>query len=163
MLRSSWLLGLETAAFVCGAAATGCAAPDTLPVTISDSSADVASDAAGAESGGGADAGDTGAAVDSCASLTCDASPTSPTPGRDGATPAPCVQCIHSKCASELAACAVDCTCGPANACLLDNKLNYPTCMDAINAVSNGNCALTNLAGCIAMACVQECLPAGGL
>ena len=157
MLRSRWLLGLETAAFVLGSTAMGCASPDTLPVIPSDSSADVASDAGGADSGGGADAADTAPAVDGCASLTCDASPTNPTPGRDGATPAPCVQCIHSKCAAELAACAVDCTCGPANACLLDNKLNYPTCMDAIMALTNSNCALTNLAGCIAMACMAEC------
>jgi hypothetical protein len=162
MLRSRWLLGLETAAFVSGAASTGCASPDTLPVTISDASTDVASDARGTDSGGGGDAGDTDAAVDSCASMTCDASPTNPTQGRDGATPAPCVQCMHTKCASELAACAVDCTCGPANVCLLDNKLNYPTCMDAMNALFNSNCALTNLAGCIAMACA-ECNPDGGL
>src|SRR5260221_12339284 len=156
MLRFWSCLVLDVApVIVVGAAIQGCS--DSTPGTSSDASgtsADVTTDAGG---GANTDAGD-----DGCVSLRCDASPTDPTPGRDGATPTACVQCIHSKCGSELAACAVDCACGPANACLLNNKLNYSICMDGITVISSGNCALKDLAGCIATACVPECQPDGG-
>jgi hypothetical protein len=35
--------------------------------------------------------------------------------------------------------------------------------MDGIMLLTDGNCALTNLAGCIATACMAECFPDGGL
>jgi hypothetical protein len=172
MLRSRSSLVLEMAALVSGAlAVTGCASPDTVPVTASDSSSNDSGGSSGSGQGSGSSSGSGGssgtdtadASADSCASLTCDASPTDPMPGRDGATPAPCVQCLHSKCAAELAGCATDCTCGPAYACLLNNKLNYSICMDGITALSNGNCALTILDRCSVMQCGDQCHPDGGL
>jgi hypothetical protein len=171
MLRSRWLSVLEMAALVSGGAATACASPDTVPVAASDSSTSDGGGSSGSGQGSGSSSGSGGssgmdtadAEGDSCVSLACDASPTDPMQGRDGATPAPCLQCMHSKCAPELAACAVDCACGPANACLLNNKLNYPTCMDAIAALSNGNCALKYLDACLVKGCPDQCYPDGGL
>jgi hypothetical protein len=85
-----------------------------------------------------------------------------------GAASFSCFNCQATKCASEMAACASDCACGPAYVCLeghADMGLNaaYSMCQDtALAAVSNGNQAIMTLAACATNKCNAECFGDGG-
>jgi hypothetical protein len=155
VVRSPWLLGLEIGLVVLGAAEAQCSSSDNAPATGADSSTDVTADT----SGGGTIDGDAGSAQ------MCEASSTMPV-GADATTQSACTSCVRAKCAMQLAACAVDCSCGPINVCILNvettcssSNMAYSSCPGAIGAISSNNSALTNVVGCTAQSCPNDCFP----
>lgn len=96
--------------------------------------------------------GDTGSGIDSGVPQTCDAA----LPVDAGGA---CTQCTAMLCAAELALCQADCACNPIEACLQTVDLNYTACPGAIGAISSGEPALMNLAGCTATKCHPQCFP----
>jgi len=98
--------------------------------------------------GGGAEADAAAQACDASLLLT----------GDSGA--ASCAACQSAHCATDMALCASDCVCSMAVMCLQQNDNSYSLCQNAIDALSNGNVALMNLAGCTAMDCMNTpCFP----
>ena len=75
---------------------------------------------------------------------------------------AACFTCQAANCMSEIATCSTDCTCAPNYACLERNSTStlssgFSTCTEAIDAIMNGNTALTDLNNCATTKCNAEC------
>jgi hypothetical protein len=92
---------------------------------------------------------DSGSEADAASNQVCDASLA--LAGDSGA--AACSACQASNCAASMAECGRDCVCAAAVACLQMNNNVYPACSGAIDALSNANQGLMDLAGCTAMKC----------
>jgi hypothetical protein len=100
--------------------------------------------------------GEAGSEADAASNQACDASLA--LAGDSGA--AGCAACQASNCAPAMAECGHDCVCAEAVACLQMNDNAYSACSGAIAALSNGNTALMDLAGCTAMKCSgPPCFP----
>jgi hypothetical protein len=98
--------------------------------------------------------------VDAAPPPLCDAVSLAAVP--DSGNPA-CFQCQSTTCAQELAACSTDCACAPAYACLQQMTTaslssGYSLCETAIDALMNGDPALTALQGCATLKCNAECV-----
>jgi hypothetical protein len=158
MVRSQWLLSLEFAVMVVAAALiapTGCSS--------SDSSADASSDSSADDGGGASSGSSSGSSSDTGLADSRACHPSIPEAGGDGGTPPVCLQCLQSNCAAETAACTADSVCAASNKCLLSKDLNYPSCPEAIAAISSGNVPLKNLAGCTATHCMSQCVPTASM
>jgi hypothetical protein len=138
--RFRWVLGLCFAAAITG----GCSSTSGTPL----------SSEGGASDDGGAPAQDAPAA------MMCDAVSLAAPPDAGAAA---CFDCQAMKCMPEITTCATDCSCAPAFSCLEQNStgdsLNsgFSVCTDAVDAISNGNAALTNLSHCATTNCNAEC------
>jgi hypothetical protein len=84
------------------------------------------------------------------------------------ASAAACFECVASRCVPELTACSTDCACGPAYGCLeqmsMGGSLNtgYSACQSAVDAIMNGDKALTMLNNCANMSCNAPCFGSAG-
>ncbi|MGH7438174.1 MAG: hypothetical protein ACRENE_21020 [Polyangiaceae bacterium] len=107
---------------------------------------DAAADGGGAEASSTAEGGNvTDGGGISDAPVSCEAS-TLPPADAGGA----CNACLKTGCATELAACAADCVCGPIVACLqLSSLNNYPGC-NGLGAIESNETQLMNFAACAA-------------
>jgi hypothetical protein len=110
--------------------------------------------------------GDGGAPIaDATPSTTCDAASLAPLVDAGAAA---CFVCQAAHCMQPIAECAIDCACAAAYTCLQQNStggsLNsgYSACGEAVDALMNGNAALTDVAGCTTNSCHDECFGDGG-
>ena len=146
--RTRWVVGLGFAAAMAGGCSSSSSGPP-MPGDTGDS---------GASSDGGI------LVEDAPAAMMCDAVSLAAPPDAGAAA---CFECQAMKCMPTIAACATDCTCGPAFSCLEQNStgdsLNsgYSACSAAVDALMNGNPALMNLAGCATNNCSAECFGGG--
>jgi len=97
--------------------------------------------------------------MDAPAAETCDAVSLAPVPDAGAAA---CFACQAANCMSEIATCSTDCTCAPNYACLERNSTStlssgFSVCTEAIDAIMNGNRALTDLNNCATTKCNAEC------
>jgi hypothetical protein len=142
-----------------GVSAAGCSSSSSgSPPSGDDGDAAPAVDAS---RDAGADAEASEPIMDAAPTPMCDAVSLAVMP--DGGNAA-CFRCQATKCASQLTACATDCACAPAYNCLQGNSamgLNsgYSSCGNAVDAISNGDPGLTNVAACATQSCNAECFP----
>lgn len=157
------LLGFGLAAALASAcSSSSSSAPAADTATDASPKGDDAGDAGGQGDGNQDDGGPP--VADAGSPATCDAA--SLTPPADGGAAA-CFACQATHCAAEVAACATDCACGPAYACLERNgtgTLNsgYSACGEAVDALMNGNPALTGVAQCATLMCNGPCFGGDG-
>jgi hypothetical protein len=139
-----WLAGLAVGA----AAAVACSSSSTPSGSVDSGMA--LQDSSGEDSG---------SVMDGPAVQVCDAISTALMPD---AALAGCFQCEATMCASDVAACAIDCTCAPAYRCLEDMGNSNGLCPMVMAALANSNAALTALEGCAAQKCNSPCYGDGG-
>jgi hypothetical protein len=106
-----------------------------------------------------------GSAADAPATTMCDAVSLAAPPDAGAAA---CFTCLAGSCMSQIAACSTDCACAPAFGCLQQKStggsLNtgFSACQDAVDAIMNGNAALTSLTQCATQSCNAQCYGDGG-
>jgi hypothetical protein len=142
-----WLAGLAVGA----AAAVACSSSSGPPGSSDSGMALQDSSTGQMEAGLGEDSG---SVMDGPAAPVCDAISTALMPD---AALSGCFQCEAMMCATDVAACAIDCTCAPAYRCLEDMGNSNGLCPMVMAALANSNTALTNLEGCAAQKCNSPC------
>jgi hypothetical protein len=160
MRRFKWLLGFVATGSAVSAIAFGCSSSSSKGP--SQNSETDSGSTSGSSSGSGATTEPDGGGVEDAGEETSTASVGPCTDaslelsdGGAGQASAACVACLHSMCASQLAACANDCPCVLGETCLQQTNGNASDCPSAMNAFFNTDPGLTALQACVVQSCSQ--------